>query len=59
VLNPNEVVALYSTYSDMTARPADEQRFVLAELRRIAAAPPFSGRVVRNMLTILWTARRC
>jgi SAM-dependent methyltransferase len=58
VLDPDEVVALYSTYSDMTARPPDEQREVLAELRRIAAAPPFFGRVVRNMLTILWTARR-
>jgi SAM-dependent methyltransferase len=58
VLDPDQVVSLYSTFSDMAARPADEQRTVLAELRRIAAAPPFSGRVVRNMLTILWTARR-
>jgi len=58
VLDPDQVVALYSTFSDMTARPADEQREVLAELRRIAAAPPFDGRVVRNMLTRLWTARR-
>jgi SAM-dependent methyltransferase len=58
VLDPDQTVALYSTYSDMTARPPDEQRQVLAELRRIAAAPPFAGRVVRNMLTILYTARR-
>jgi SAM-dependent methyltransferase len=58
VLDPDQVVALYATYSDMTARPADEQRQVLGELRRIAAAPPFAGRVVRNMITILYTARR-
>jgi hypothetical protein len=30
---------------------------VLAELRRIAE-DPFGGRVVRNMITILYTARR-
>jgi SAM-dependent methyltransferase len=58
VLDPDQVVALYSTFSNMNARPPDERRVVLAELRRIAAAPPFSGRVVRNMVTILWTARR-
>lgn len=57
VLDPDQVVALYSTYSDMTARPPDEQRQVLAELRRIAAEE-FGGRVVRNMITILYTARR-
>jgi SAM-dependent methyltransferase len=58
VLDPDQVVALYSTFSDMTARPADEQREVLAELHRIAAAPPFAGRVVRNMITTIWIARR-
>ena len=57
VLDPDQVVALYSTYSDMTARPPDEQRQVLAELRRIAA-DQFAGRVTRNMITILYTARR-
>jgi len=57
VLDPDQVVALYATYSDMTARPPDEQRQVLAELRRIAA-DEFAGRVVRNMITILYTARR-
>jgi SAM-dependent methyltransferase len=57
VLDPDQTVALYSTYSDMTARPPDEQRQVLAELRRIAA-DEFGGRVVRNMITILYTARR-
>jgi SAM-dependent methyltransferase len=57
ILNPDQVVALYATYSDMTARPEAEQRQVLAELRRIAA-DQFDGRVVRNMVTILYTARR-
>lgn len=57
VLNPDQVVALYSTYSDMAARPQPEQRQVLARLRRIAA-DEFGGRVVRNMITILYTARR-
>jgi SAM-dependent methyltransferase len=58
VLDPDQVVRLYATYSDMTARPAPEQREVLSELRRVAAAPPFSGRVVRNLVTVLYTARR-
>jgi SAM-dependent methyltransferase len=57
VLDPDQVVALYSTYSDMTARPVEEQRVVLAELRRIAEYQ-FQGRVVRNMVTILYTARK-
>ena len=58
VLDPDETVALYATYSDMTARPREERREVLGELHRIAAGPPFNGRVVRNMITILYTARR-
>ncbi|MFI4934140.1 MAG: class I SAM-dependent methyltransferase [Caulobacterales bacterium] len=57
VLTADQTVALYSTYSDMTARPPDEQRHVLGELRRIAEGE-FGGRVVRNMITILYTARR-
>jgi SAM-dependent methyltransferase len=57
VLDPDQTVALYATFSDMTARPPEEQRQVLAELRHIAAEQ-FAGRVVRNMLTILYTARR-
>lgn len=57
VLDPDQTVALYATFSDMTARPKDEQREVLAELRRIAVEQ-FDGRVVRNMITILYTARR-
>jgi len=57
-LDPDQVVRLYASFSDMTARPPPERREILAELRRIAAAPPFSGRVVRNMQTVLYTARR-
>ena len=57
VIDPDQVVALYSTYSNIAAYPPDERRRVLAELRRIAAEE-FGGRVVRNMLTILYTARR-
>lgn len=57
VIDPDQVVALYSTYSNITAYPPDERRQVLAELRRIADAG-FGGRVIRNMITILYTARR-
>jgi SAM-dependent methyltransferase len=57
VLDPQQTVALYATYSDMAARPPDERRSVLAELRRIASEE-FDGRVVRNMITILYTARK-
>jgi hypothetical protein len=57
VLTAEQTVRLYSTYSDITARPPDEQGDVLAKLRRIAAQE-FGGRVVRNMQTILYTARR-
>jgi SAM-dependent methyltransferase len=57
VVDPDQVVALYSTYSNIAAYPPSERRQVLAELRRIAA-DEFGGRVVRNMITILYTARR-
>lgn len=57
VLDAAGVVALYSTYSNMTARPPAERAGVLAELRRIAEHE-FGGRVVRNMTSILYTARR-
>ncbi|HEY1752777.1 MAG TPA: methyltransferase domain-containing protein [Caulobacteraceae bacterium] len=57
VIDPDQVAALYSTYSNIVAYPPDERRQVLAELRRIAA-DEFGGRVVRNMITILYTARR-
>lgn len=57
VLDSDQVVALYSTYSNIAAYPPDERRHVLDELRRIATEA-FAGRVVRNMLTVLYTARR-
>ena len=57
VLDPDQVVALYSTYSNVVAYPPDERRHVLGELCRIAREE-FGGRVVRNMITILYTARR-
>ncbi len=56
-LDANQTVALYATYSDMTARPPDERRAILDQLRRIAEHD-FGGRVVRNMQTVLYTARR-
>jgi SAM-dependent methyltransferase len=57
VLDPDQVVALYSTYSNIVAFPPEERAEVLAELRRIAA-DEFDGRVIRNMVTVLYTARR-
>ena len=57
VIDPDQVVALYSTYSNIVAYPPDERRQVLAELRRIAEEE-FAGRVVRNMITVLYIARR-
>jgi SAM-dependent methyltransferase len=56
VLSPDETVRLYATYSNIQARP--DRDAVLAELRRIAESPPFSGRVVRNTITALYLARR-
>jgi len=55
VLDPDEVVRLYATYSNITIRPDRKQ--VLAELERIAREE-FEGRVVRNMVTSLYVARR-
>jgi SAM-dependent methyltransferase len=55
VLTADETVALYATYSDMQAR--DDRDQVLAELGRIAERE-FGGRVVRNMITIVYLARR-
>ncbi len=55
VLTAEETVALYATYSDMTARPNMEA--VLEELGRIAREA-FGGRVERNMTTSLFVARR-
>ncbi|WGS17032.1 MULTISPECIES: class I SAM-dependent methyltransferase [unclassified Bradyrhizobium] len=55
VLDAEQTVALYSTYSNISAR-LDRER-VLAELGRIAR-DQFAGRVVRNMTTSLYIARR-
>jgi len=55
VLDSNQVVNLYGTYSNITIRP--DRQEVLAELGRIAREE-FRGRVVRNMVTSLYIARR-
>jgi len=55
VLDPDQTVALYATYSNINIRP--DREAVLAELRRIAR-DDFQGRVTRNMVTSLYIARR-
>jgi len=55
VLDAAETVALYATYSNVTIRP--DRDAVLAELGRIAR-DEFGGRVVRNMTTSLYIARK-
>lgn len=55
VLDPGQTVALYGTYSNVNARP--DRDAVLAELGRIARGE-FRGRVVRNVITSLYIARR-
>ena len=55
VLTADETVALYATYSDMTARPNMEA--VLEELGRIAREE-FRDRVERNMTTSVFVGRR-
>ena len=55
VLNAEQTVALYGTYSNITVRPDHDA--VLAELGRIAR-DKFGGRVIRNMTTSLFIARR-
>lgn len=57
VIDPDQVVALYATYSDMNARPPAERARVLGELHRIAREE-FGGRVTRNLQTVLYTAQR-
>jgi trans-aconitate methyltransferase len=54
-LDPDQTVALYATYSNINIRP--DREAVLAELGRIAR-DQFHGRVTRNMITSLYTARR-
>jgi SAM-dependent methyltransferase len=54
-LDPEQVVALYATYSNITART--DRAVVLSELGAIARQN-FAGGVVRNMITSLFIARR-
>lgn len=55
VLDADQTAALYATFSTVSLRP--DRDAVLAELRRIAR-DEFGGRVVRNMTTSLYIARR-
>jgi SAM-dependent methyltransferase len=55
VLNADQTVALYATYSNINIR--SDREAVLAELHRIAR-DEFQGRVTRNMVTSLYIARR-
>ena len=57
VLDPDQVVGLYSTYSDINARELAERTRVLGELHRIAR-DDFGGRVERNLQTVLYLAQR-
>ena len=54
-LDPGQTVALYATYSNINIRP--DRETVLAELGRIAR-DEFHGRVIRNIVTSLYVARR-
>ncbi len=55
VLDADQTVALYATYSNVNARP--DRAAILTELGRIAR-DTFKDRVVRNMTTSLFIARR-
>ena len=55
VIDADQTVALYGTYSNVNARP--DREAVLTEIGRIAR-DIFKGRVVRNMITSLYIARR-
>jgi len=55
VLDPDQTIALYATYSNINIRL--DREAVLAELGRVAR-DEFHGRVVRNMVTSLYVARR-
>ncbi len=55
VLDPDQTVALYGTFSNINVRP--DRDAILAELDRIARGE-FHGSVTRNMTTSLYTARR-
>ena len=55
VLDADQVVDLYASYSNITLRP--DRDAVLAELGRIAREQ-FHNRVTRNITTVLYIARR-
>ncbi|MGD9920908.1 MAG: hypothetical protein AB7V13_05615 [Pseudorhodoplanes sp.] len=55
VLDAEQTVALYATYSNVNAHP--DRAAVLAKLGRIAR-DDFENRVVRNMTTSLYIGRR-
>jgi SAM-dependent methyltransferase len=55
ILEPDQTVSLYATYSNINIRP--DRETVLTELGRIAR-DEFHGRVIRNMVTSLYVARR-
>jgi len=55
VLDPDQTVALYATFSNVNIRR--DCKAILAELGRIAR-DEFHGCVTRNMTTSLYTARR-
>jgi hypothetical protein len=55
ILDPDQTVALYATYSNINIRP--DREAVLTELGRVAR-DEFHGRVTRNMITSLYVARR-
>jgi SAM-dependent methyltransferase len=55
ILDPEQTVALYATYSNINIRP--DREAVLTELGRVAR-DEFDGRVTRNMVTSLYIARR-
>jgi SAM-dependent methyltransferase len=58
VLDPAGVAALYGSYSHISVLDEAERRRVLDGLFEIATRE-FGGRVERNMITALYTARRC
>lgn len=55
LLDADQTVALYATYSNINVRP--DREAVLSELTRVAR-DQFKGRVTRNMITSLYVARR-
>jgi len=57
VLTPEQVRALYATYSQFSVVEEAERNRLLDRLQEIAVTE-FSGRVERNMCTAIYTARR-